>query len=39
VSPELKSSPVITRHPGNPVLTAADVPYPATLVYNASATT
>jgi beta-1,4-mannooligosaccharide/beta-1,4-mannosyl-N-acetylglucosamine phosphorylase len=32
---ELKSSPVITRYPGNPVLSAKDVPYPATLVYNA----
>jgi beta-1,4-mannooligosaccharide/beta-1,4-mannosyl-N-acetylglucosamine phosphorylase len=32
---ELKSSPVIRRHPANPVLTAKDVPYPATLVYNA----
>ena len=32
---ELKSSPVVTRHPGNPVLSAKDVPFPATLVYNA----
>lgn len=31
----LKSSPVVARHPGNPVLAARDVPYPATLVYNA----
>ncbi len=31
----LKSSPVVTRHPANPVLSARDVPYPATLVYNA----
>ncbi len=31
----LSSSPVIHRYPGNPVLTAADVPYPATLVFNA----
>jgi len=36
--PELSSSPVITRHPENPVLTAADVPYPATLVFNAGVT-
>ncbi len=32
---ELKSSPVVVRHPANPVLSAKDVPYPATLVYNA----
>jgi beta-1,4-mannooligosaccharide/beta-1,4-mannosyl-N-acetylglucosamine phosphorylase len=32
---ELKSSPVVKRHPGNPVLSAKDVPYPATLVFNA----
>jgi len=32
---ELKSSPVVKRHPANPVLSAKDVPYPATLVYNA----
>lgn len=31
----LRSSPVITRYPGNPVLSAADVPYPANLVFNA----
>ena len=31
----LKSSPVVRRHPANPVLAAKDVPYPATLVYNA----
>jgi len=29
------SSPVIRRHSGNPVLSAGDVPYPATLVFNA----
>lgn len=28
----------IKRHPGNPVLTAADVPYEATLVFNAGIT-
>lgn len=32
---KLKSSPVIVRHPGNPVLAARDIPYPATLVFNA----
>ena len=32
---ELKSSPAITRYPGNPVLSAQDVPYPAMLVFNA----
>ena len=33
--PVLKSSPVITRFPGNPVLQHSDVPYPSTLVFNA----
>jgi beta-1,4-mannooligosaccharide/beta-1,4-mannosyl-N-acetylglucosamine phosphorylase len=32
---ELTSSPVITRHAANPVLQASDVPYDATLVFNA----
>jgi len=31
----LTSSPVVTRHPANPVLTHEDVPYRATLVFNA----
>ncbi len=31
----LTSSPVITRHPENPVLTAEQVPYDATLIFNA----
>ena len=31
----LKSSPAITRHPENPVLTHEHVPYRATLVFNA----
>jgi beta-1,4-mannooligosaccharide/beta-1,4-mannosyl-N-acetylglucosamine phosphorylase len=31
----LKSSPVIRRHEKNPILTAKDVPYESTLVYNA----
>ena len=35
---DLTSSPVIKRCPRNPVLTAADVPYPATLVFNAGVT-
>ncbi len=26
---------VVTRHPGNPLLTAADVPYPCNLLFNA----
>ena len=30
----LTSSPVMPRHPANPVLTARDVPYPATLLFN-----
>ena len=34
----LQSSPVIHRSPANPVLTAADVPYHATLVFNAGVT-
>ncbi len=32
---KLSSSPVITRHPGNPILTRDDVPYEASLIYNA----
>ena len=32
---ELKTSEVITRYPGNPVLSADDVPYPAALIFNA----
>lgn len=31
----LKSSPVIKRFPGNPVLAAKDIPYEATLIFNA----
>ena len=31
----LKSSPLIHRYPGNPVLSARDVPYPAALIFNA----
>ncbi|MFO7899746.1 MAG: glycoside hydrolase family 130 protein [Planctomycetota bacterium] len=36
---ERSRSPVIRRHPENPVLAAADVPYQATLVFNAGVTT
>jgi beta-1,4-mannooligosaccharide/beta-1,4-mannosyl-N-acetylglucosamine phosphorylase len=31
----LYSSPVITRHPANPILTAEQVPFPAALIFNA----
>jgi beta-1,4-mannooligosaccharide/beta-1,4-mannosyl-N-acetylglucosamine phosphorylase len=36
--PELKSSPVVKRYADNPILTARDVPYPASLVFNAGVT-
>ena len=32
---ELHSSPIMRRYAGNPLLTAADMPYPATYVFNA----
>ena len=32
--PAMKESPVI-RHPGNPILSAKDIPYEANLVFNA----
>ncbi|MBZ0296693.1 MAG: glycoside hydrolase family 130 protein [Anaerolineae bacterium] len=32
---DLTSSPVIQRYAGNPILTAADIPYPADLIFNA----
>lgn len=35
---DLKSSTVLVRHPDNPVLKADDVPYHATLVFNAGIT-
>lgn len=35
MSTPLQSSPVITRYSGNPVLSAAQVPYPSDLVFNA----
>jgi len=31
----LNSSAFVKRHPANPVLSASDIPYPATLVFNA----
>jgi predicted GH43/DUF377 family glycosyl hydrolase len=31
-------APLFTRHPNNPILTAADWPYPAHTVFNAGAT-
>jgi len=34
-TPNLKSSPIITRHASNPILTHKDVPYQATLIFNA----
>jgi beta-1,4-mannooligosaccharide/beta-1,4-mannosyl-N-acetylglucosamine phosphorylase len=34
----LKSSPVMTRYPGNPVLAPQDVPYPSGQVFNAGVT-
>ena len=35
VYPELKSSPIITRYPNNPILAMDDIPYPATQIFNA----
>ena len=35
VYPELKSSPIITRYAGNPILAMKDIPYEATCIYNA----
>lgn len=34
----LSSNPIVARYPGNPVLTAADVPYKPALVFNAGVT-
>ncbi|HOX37600.1 MAG TPA: glycoside hydrolase family 130 protein [Candidatus Brocadiia bacterium] len=34
----LKSHPCMKRHPANPVLTAREVPYPATLIFNPGVT-
>jgi beta-1,4-mannooligosaccharide/beta-1,4-mannosyl-N-acetylglucosamine phosphorylase len=33
-----RTSPVIHRHPLNPILSAKDIPFPATLVFNAGVT-
>jgi beta-1,4-mannooligosaccharide/beta-1,4-mannosyl-N-acetylglucosamine phosphorylase len=38
LDPPLKSNPIIKRHPGNPILAMKDVPYPATLIFNAGVT-
>lgn len=38
MDPPMKTSPVITKYPGNPILSAKDVPFDATLVFNAGAT-
>ena len=35
---ELHSAPIMRRHPANPLLTADDVPYPASFVFNAGVT-
>ena len=35
---DLKSSSAIRRYPGNPVLSAKDIPYPSDLVFNAGVT-
>lgn len=34
----LTSSPLVQRHPANPILTAEDIPYPAELIFNAGVT-
>jgi beta-1,4-mannooligosaccharide/beta-1,4-mannosyl-N-acetylglucosamine phosphorylase len=34
----ISSSPIIHRHPRNPILTAQDIPYPSALVYNGGVT-
>ena len=38
VFPELKSSSVIKRYEGNPILSMKDIPYEATCIYNAGIT-
>ena len=35
---ELHSSPIMHRYEGNPLLSAKDMPYPATLVFNSGVT-
>src|SRR5881397_2882823 len=36
--PENRNEILFIRHPGNPILTAADWPYPVNSVFNAAAT-
>ena len=38
VFPELKSAPIIKRYENNPILSAKDIPYEATLIFNAGVT-
>ncbi len=38
LEPRLLSAPFIKRHPNNPLLTYKQVPYPATLIFNAGVT-
>lgn len=38
LEPVLHSVPLVTRYPGNPILSKDDVPYPASLVFNAGVT-
>lgn len=38
VLPELKSSPIIKRYEGNPILSMKDIPYDATCIFNAGIT-
>lgn len=38
MSPQLSSSPLINRHPANPILTPQDVPYQPLLVFNVGVT-
>ncbi len=35
MNPTLQSAPAVIRHPDNPLLTADDVPYPCSLLFNA----
>ncbi len=38
LEPVLKTSPVVTRHPLNPILSAKDMPYEASCIFNAGVT-
>jgi len=38
MEPVLHSAPLVRRFPGNPVLSKEDIPYPASLVFNAGVT-